>query len=365
MVNARTGRSRRRCARPSTARVDAAAEVGGDLDVGDQALADGVIQHLAEPGDDLVLRSVVGGELRAGREVRVPVRTDLHTAVSGQQCAARRDGMDAGEQRPVGAANTVHLGQERVGVPPRGHAEREQRLDLRRDVDTGAQDGVVQRLDAETVPHRDEAPTAFVGDDDRELATQPVHEVTAELLVQAQRDLAVRVGDELPALRRELLPDGAVPVQLAVDHAMHVAGVIDQRLVAVRQPDDAEAYVPEHHPTVAREPPGGVVGTAMCDAIQRAGGLLIRQARFVKQGPYQSAHDGTSSSRARQERYRTQAGHGRCTASPITDDVGIQLVGTGQYAGLNPDVDFSAVTPTRPSRRLWEWDGRSSACRAR
>jgi hypothetical protein len=109
--------------------------------------------------------------------------------------------------------------------------------------------------------------------------------LTTELLVQVQRDLAVGIGDEVPALRREFRTNRSVPVQLAVDHTVHVAGLVDQRLVAVRQPDDAEAYVPEHRVAVLREPPRGVIGTPMCDAPQRTGDLLVRQAGFVQQGP--------------------------------------------------------------------------------
>ena len=46
------------------ARVDPAAQVGGDLDIGDEPLADGVVEHGAETQGDVGVRTIIGRQLR-------------------------------------------------------------------------------------------------------------------------------------------------------------------------------------------------------------------------------------------------------------------------------------------------------------
>src|SRR5215469_17963567 len=62
------------------ARVDPTAQVAGDLDVGYQALADGVVEHCAEAGNDLLVRTIVGGQLGGARKLQIPIRVDTDLA---------------------------------------------------------------------------------------------------------------------------------------------------------------------------------------------------------------------------------------------------------------------------------------------
>ena len=81
-------------------------------------------------------------------------------------------------------------------IPAQRNAELGERLDLRREIERPVVDRVVERLDAEAVARREELAVARVPDRERELASQRVERARAAILVEVQRDLAVRARAE-------------------------------------------------------------------------------------------------------------------------------------------------------------------------
>src|SRR5262249_27549164 len=152
---------------------------------------------------------------------------------------------------------------------PRGRAEREQRLRFGCEQYVAADHGVEERLDAEAIARRDQPAAPFIGDDDSKFSAQMMDEFCAVLLVKMERDFAVAVGRERNALPRELGADRLVAVELAIDDAAHIAPRIDDRLVAIHEPDDAEPDMTERHAAVGRKPISGLIGSAMTDRGQR------------------------------------------------------------------------------------------------
>ena len=112
------------------ARVDPARQIARDLDVGDQALAHGVVEHVAEARDDLGVGAVVGCDLGRGRKHEVPVRVDADLAALRDRVVTRRNRVDAVEDRVRVRAEVKALLEHRLAVPARGNAKREQRLHL-------------------------------------------------------------------------------------------------------------------------------------------------------------------------------------------------------------------------------------------
>jgi hypothetical protein len=108
---------------------------------------------------------------------------------------------------------------------------------------------VVERLDAEAVPGGEQRLTRVVPQGEGKLAAQLVETTRAEVLVQVEEDLAVRAGGEAVAALLELGADPREVVELAVHDRVHPAVLVGQGLVAGGKVDDAEASVPEPHPT--------------------------------------------------------------------------------------------------------------------
>ena len=84
--------------------------------------------------------------------------------------------------------------EDRLAVPARRDAEREQRLHLGGEEDVALVHGVEERLDAEAIADREHRAVAPVRDQPRELPAQVASEVHPLAQVEVQRDLAVGVG---------------------------------------------------------------------------------------------------------------------------------------------------------------------------
>ena len=278
------------------ARVDPARKVARDLDVGDQALAHGVIEHVAEARDDLGVGAVVGRDLGRGRKREVPVRVDADLAALRDRVVTRRNRVDAVEDRVRVRAEVEALLEHGLAVPARGNAEGDQRLHLGREVHVALVRGVEERLDPEAVADREHRAVTAVGDHGRELTAQVAPQVHALAQVEVQRDLAVGFGLERAALCAQAIADRAVAVELAVHDDLDVAGRVGDRLVAVIQADDREARVAEEPAPVGRDPAADGVRAAVMERLERAVEALGLQG-VVEQPGYESAHGRLPSGR--------------------------------------------------------------------
>src|SRR5262245_14000246 len=86
-----------------------------------------------------------------------------------------------------------------LGVPARRHARHKQGLYLRREIERLAMEGIEQRFDAKAVAGGEDRPVDLVPNHERELATQPMQALRAEIFVEMQRDLAIRAGAQTMA----------------------------------------------------------------------------------------------------------------------------------------------------------------------
>jgi len=77
-------------------------------------------------------------------------------------------------------------------------------------------------------------------------------EFGAMFLVKMKRDLAIGVGCERHAFGGELSTDGFVAVEFAVHNAVHISTPVDDGLIAIHQPDDAEPDMAKCHAPIGR-----------------------------------------------------------------------------------------------------------------
>ena len=117
----------------------------------------------------------------------------------------------------------------------------EKALDLRAEQQGSPHQSVVEGLDAEEVPGAEELFILLVPDDKGEHAPQLVEQVWAVLLIAVEQHLRVRLGGELVALLEQLLPQGAVVVDLPVEHEDLGAVLVQNGLAPALQVDDGES----------------------------------------------------------------------------------------------------------------------------
>ena len=163
--------------------------------------------------------------------------------------------------------------------------------------------GVVERLLAHAVPGEEEAAPRGVPEGDGEHAPEASHPCGPELLVAVDDDLRVGArGEAVPPGCERLSQLGEV-VDLAVEHHGDGAVLVEHRLVACRQIDDAEPPVPEPHPGADVEAVG--VGAPMPQlrrhaaqepAVHRVAGIGVDDSRDAA---HQRAASSSATSRPR------------------------------------------------------------------
>ena len=228
----------RRHRRDDGARVDAAAQERADRHVADLVGGDRIGQHLAQLLDQLAF----GGNL-VGLELDVPVALDaqrrtalghrkarrlelLHAVDDALRRRRRHEREQMAERLPVDRA--IDLGQ------------RENRLQLGRERDAAVDLRVVERLDAQAIAGQQQPLVPHVPDREREHAAQMVDAPRAVVLVEVDDRFGVAVGAERVAGAHELLVQLLVVVNLAVEHDADRAVLVEDRLLAAFEVDDAE-----------------------------------------------------------------------------------------------------------------------------
>ena len=206
----------------------------------------------------------------------------------------RRHLVDAVEHGAIAVGDHVDVLEQRLVVPARRHAGREQRLDLRGEDQRVAELRIVERLDAETVARREQQLISFVPERERELAAQLAQRVRAQLLVEVDQDLAVGARAQAMAALRQLLLVALVVVELAVhDHVDRLILVRD-RLVARGEVDDREPRMPHANAPVRRDPLALAVGAAVVEGEGGAAQRFARDRGGAREHGDDSAHGACS-----------------------------------------------------------------------
>lgn len=118
--------------------------------------------------------------------------------------------------------------------------------------------GEEERLQPEAVTGREEPPFLFVPDNEGELPAEPLQASGTQLLVEVERDLAVRVRAEAVAPLLESRADLREPVELAVYDDPQASVLARDRLKPLGIVD-REERVAESRPSGRRDPCPGAV----------------------------------------------------------------------------------------------------------
>ena len=234
--------------------VDPATEIAADRHVGPEAQAYRLVEGVPEPLGVLGVGAISPVPVDQG-VVEVPVADQPDLAAGGEQEVAGRHLVDAVEESAVLGDHQEVVGmEERVAVPAGGNAGREQRLDLGGQVERTAVMRVVERLDAEAIPRREERVVEAVPEGEGELAAQLAQAGRAEVLIEVQSDLAIGAGAEAVASALEVLLYALEVVELAIDDDPQALVLAGDRLLAGGQVDDAESGMAEPDPPIAGDP---------------------------------------------------------------------------------------------------------------
>src|SRR4051812_46550441 len=113
---------------------------------------------------------------------------------------------------------------------------------------------VVEGLDAEAVPRREERVVEAVPEGEGELAAQLAQAGRAEVLIEVQSDLAIGASAEAVASALKVLLHALKVVKSAVDDDAQPPALAGDRLLASGQVDDAESGMPYPAPPIVGGP---------------------------------------------------------------------------------------------------------------
>ena len=210
-----------------------------------------------------------GGSGSVDRDGEVPVAFQTHPGSVGVQHVARRHLRDAREERDP----LVGAGVKRVVDAPRVPRSRDagghERLGLGREVEAAFLLGIKEGLQPEPIACREEDAALFIPNSHCKLSPQVLKARGAEVLVQVERDFAVRARAEAVALRFEPLADALVVVELAVDDDVEAPVLAGDRLVTFGV-GDREEVVAQARASRGGDPDPLAVGAAVAE---RGGGV--------------------------------------------------------------------------------------------
>ena len=228
--------------------VDAAGEEGAQRHLGDQAQLHRFAQPVHEFGAGILQAARV-----AEREVDVPVFlgfTDRLAAPDGEHVRRRQLLRLAEDRARLGhvAEGEVLFHRERVDVAFQA-AVGQERLELGAEEQRAVvEQRVVQRLDAQPVPRHEQRLLVAVPQREGEHAAKALHAGFAPLLPGVDDDLGVALGVEAVAGGLQFGNQFLVVVDLAVEDHDHRAVLVEQRLLAGGDVDDAQPPVAEAQP---------------------------------------------------------------------------------------------------------------------
>ena len=241
--------------------IDAARQEGAQRHVGDHAQADRLLHPLDQfvHGVRLVLH-------RHRRERHVPILLRQRTGDAALE-RERETGRQLVRTLENGArlrhvtVGKIFLDRQRIDVP-RQAGVHHQRLQFRTENEfAGIEEGVIQRLDAETVAHHEQRFLVAIPQRKREHAAEACHAGFAPGFPCMDDDFGVGMGAEGMAQRLQFGHQFLEVVDFAVEHHDDRAVLVEQRLLAGGQVDDGQAPVPQPQPGLQMQ--AAFVGAAM------------------------------------------------------------------------------------------------------
>src|SRR5262245_36683072 len=149
----------------------------------------------------------------------------------------------------------------------------------------------MQRLDAESIPRKEQQPSALVPDRVCEHAVQPPHALRAPFLVRVKDHLTVGSRREDVACPLEFLPQPPEVVDLAVEGKPQGTGAVGHGLPARRREvDDRQSAVAEAHRGVRVHVDACVVRAPMHHRVPRPHDVLGADAARLSHLSHDAAH---------------------------------------------------------------------------
>lgn len=130
--------------------------------------------------------------------------------------------------------------------------------------------GIEERLDTESIARCEESAIALVPENERELTSQVMQTLAAEILVKVKGDFAIGPRAETVTAGLEIALDALVVVELAVDDDVGAVVLRGDGLVAGHEIYDAEPSVAQSDVAIRRDPVALTVGTAVIKALSCA-----------------------------------------------------------------------------------------------
>ena len=245
------------------ARVDAAGQERPERHIADQTHS----HRFGHEGIQPIEIFLFAGRIAVTGERQIPVPANRDAAVLGHQVMRRRQL----PHRSIDRLRRRHVLQrkiciQRFGAPVAGHGRiLENRLHLGAKAHAQRRDGVIQGLDADPIPHEQQAALRLVPQRIREHAAEPIDGAVAPLFVRVHDHFCVRMRAEPVSVRDQLCTQLGEVVNLAVEHDADRPVLVRQRLIAGRQIDDAQTAVPE--PDAGADVEAVRIGTAMRDDV--------------------------------------------------------------------------------------------------
>jgi hypothetical protein len=107
----------------------------------------------------------------------------------------------------------------------------------------------------------------FIPEDKGKLAAQPIERCGAEILIEVKRDFAIGARAEAVTRSFQLLLNGFVAVELAVDGDVDALVFAGDGLIASGEIDDAEPRVTQGNAAVGGDPVALPIRTTMVKAL--------------------------------------------------------------------------------------------------
>ena len=163
--------------------------------------------------------------------------------------------------------------------PRRHHPRREQRLDFRREKQPVALPRPVKRTDPKAIPPEHQPPRAFVPERDGKLPAQPLPHPRAMLLPHVRNDFRVAVLHQPMPARLQLMPLFEMIKKLAIKNDRDVSILVENWLLPVREPHDAQPPRPQREARPLKETL--LIRSAMHDRARHAANDFVRHGSLI------------------------------------------------------------------------------------
>ena len=174
------------------------------------------------------------------------------------------------EQRAIGHVRAGNVLIEILVVPTRRHSGGKKGFDFRGQIKGFVVDGVVERLNAEAVTSCEKHLVRFVPKHEGKLAAQMLHAMSAEFLVQMQRNLTVGACSEKVSAILQLASLALEVIKFAVNNNMNPFVFVPDWLIAAPEVNDAQPRMTEADVLIFGQPEALAIWTAVAEDVRGA-----------------------------------------------------------------------------------------------